>query len=208
MRVYDIIANERRALADMLDTLTPEQLRRPSLCSGWTVREVAAHLVMPLETGLPVLALAIVLARGDFDKANVKLTSRHAARPVGELAGSLRDNAGHRFKPPGMGPEAPLTELLVHGQDIRRPLGIDREFGEERMTIALRFLTETKARWFVTPGRLEGLAFEATDLDWSHGAGATVRGPAEALLLAITGRSAALADLKGDGVPVLAARLT
>jgi uncharacterized protein (TIGR03083 family) len=208
MRVYEIIANERRALADVLDTLTPEQTRRQSLCAGWTVHDVAAHLVMPLETGPPALALALLTARGNFDRANLKLTARHAGRPLIELADSLRRNAEHPFTLPGMGPEAPLTDLLVHGQDIRRPLGIEREFSEERITLALRFLTETRARGFVTRGRLNRLAFEATDLDWSHGGGAAVRGPAEALLLAICGRPAGLDDLHGDGVSVLRGRLT
>ena len=198
-----MIANERRALADVFDKLTSEQLRTPSLCDGWTVHDIAAHLIMPLETRIPSFALALIGARGDFDKANLTLTRRHAARPITDLVDSLRRNAAHRFKPPGMGPEAPLTELLLHGQDIRRPLGIDREFSEERITTSLRFLTETKYRGFVPKGRLDGLAFEATDLDWSHGTGATVRGSAEALLLAISGRTASLSDLSGDGVALL-----
>src|SRR5262245_31231050 len=122
MQVYEMIANERRALADVFDKLTPEQLRTPSLCDGWTVHDVAAHLIMPLETGIPSIALAILTARGDFDKANLKLTRKYAARPISDLVDSLRRNAGHRFTPPGAGPEAPLTDLLIHGQDIRRPL--------------------------------------------------------------------------------------
>lgn len=201
-----MIANERRALADVFDKLTPEQLRTPSLCDGWTVHDIAAHLIMPLETAFPTIALSLIASRGDFDKANVKLTRRHSDRPVTDLVDSLRRNAGHRFKPPGTGPEASLTELLLHGQDIRRPLGLDREFSEERMTTALRFLTESKFRGFVPKGRLDGLAFEATDLDWSHGTGPLVRGRAEALLLAISGRRASLCDLEGDGVAVLRER--
>jgi uncharacterized protein (TIGR03083 family) len=207
MQVYEMIANERRALADVFDKLTPEQLRTPSLCDGWTIHDIAAHLIMPLETGIPTLALSVLASGGDFDKANLKLTGRHARRPITDLVDSLRHNAGHRFKPPGMGPEAPLTELLLHGQDVRRPLGIDREFCEERMTMSLRFLTERRFRGWVPKGLLDGLAFEATDLDWSYGTGATVRGSAEALLMAISGRRASLRDLQGDGVAVLQERL-
>jgi uncharacterized protein (TIGR03083 family) len=207
MQVYEMIANERRALADVVDELTPEQLRTQSLCGAWTVRDVIAHLVMPLDSGKPALALALISARGDFHRANRVLTGRHATRPVAELAGSLRRGAQHRFRPPGMGPEAPLTDLLVHGQDIRRPLGLGREFGAERITLALRFLTERKARGFVPAGRLDGRRFEATDLDWSYGRGPAVRGPAEALLLAVTGRPVALDDLDGDGVAALRTRV-
>jgi uncharacterized protein (TIGR03083 family) len=206
MQVYEMIANERRALADVFDKLTPEQLRTPSLCDGWTVHDIAAHLIMPLKTGFPTIALSLIASRGDFDRANLKLTRRHAARPITDLVDTLRREAAHRFTPPGTGPEASLTELLLHGQDIRRPLGIDREFSEERIAAALRFLTESKFRGFVPKGRLDGLAFEATDLVWTYGTGAPVRGRAEALLLAISGRRASLRELEGDGVAVLQER--
>lgn len=104
-------------MADLLSGLTREQLATPSLCAQWTVHDVAAHLVVPLEVGLPRFALTVLACRGDVDRAVVHLTARQARRPVDELVEVLRRRAGSRSTPPGAGPEAPLTDLLVHGCD-------------------------------------------------------------------------------------------
>ncbi len=206
MRAVDTfaaIADERRELAGFAAGLTAEQQRVQSLCSAWTVHDVLAHLVMPLEVGIPRFALAMLVARGNFDRANVRLTSGVARRPFGELVEVLRQKAGSRFTPPGAGPEAPLTDLLVHGWDVRRPLGLPRTVPEERLRVALDHLATGGGAGIVPRGRLDGLRLEATDLDWAHGQGAPVRGTAEALLLSVSGRSAALEDLAGPGVPIL-----
>ena len=143
MQVIEMIADERRMLADILVTLTPEQLATPSLCGVWTVHDIAAHLLMPLVT-------------------------RIADRPIGDIAQGLHDEAENPFSPPGMGLEAPLTDLLVHGQDLRRPLRLDREIPHERADVSLTFLTTTP-RGFVPKDRLAGLALSATDLPFSFG---------------------------------------
>jgi uncharacterized protein (TIGR03083 family) len=204
--VFGMIAEERRALADLLDTLTPEQWATPSLCAGWTVREVAAHLVVPFEVSVPSLMLRLVRSLGSYDRAMDGATREVAARPTTELAARLRANADHRFTPPMSGPEAPLTDVVVHGQDIRRPLGIAHGIEPEHLRVALDRMAGG-ALGFVPRSRVAGLRFEATDLDWSAGDGALVRGPAEAILLAITGRPVALADLEGDGADRLADRI-
>ena len=100
---------------------------------------------------------------------------------------------------------APLTDLTVHGQDIRRPLGLSRTFEADRQRAVLDFLTSTKARWGFTPRdrSWDGLRWEATDLDWSSGSGRPVCGPAEAIMLLLTGRPVALADVTGEGVQQL-----
>ncbi|MGY1815764.1 maleylpyruvate isomerase family mycothiol-dependent enzyme [Blastococcus sp. SYSU D00820] len=206
MDVFAAIADERRGLAELVSGLTGEQLATQSLCSAWTVHDVVAHLVVPLQVSMPRFALAMLRSRGDFDRANVRLTREQARRPVGELVGVLRQRAGSRFTPPGAGPEAPLTDLLVHGLDIRWPLDIPRDVPEERLRTSLTALATTGAGGIVRRGALDGLRFEADDLDWASGDGPVVRGPAEALLLAMTGRSAALAALAGDGVPALSGR--
>jgi uncharacterized protein (TIGR03083 family) len=203
---FGMIAEERRALADLLDTLTPEQWATPSLCAGWTVREVAAHLVVPFEVSVPSLMLRLVRSLGSYDRAMDGATREVAARPTTELAARLRANADHRFTPPMSGPEAPLTDVVVHGQDIRRPLGIAHGIEPEHLRVALDRMAGG-ALGFVPRSRVAGLRFEATDLDWSAGDGALVRGPAEAILLAITGRPVALADLDGDGADRLADRI-
>ncbi|WP_204261446.1 maleylpyruvate isomerase family mycothiol-dependent enzyme [Blastococcus saxobsidens] len=206
MDTFAEIADERRGLADLMAGLTSEQQAAQSLCSAWRVHDVVAHLVMPLEVGMPRFALAMLLCRGNFDRANVRLTRELARRPFEELTELLRRKADSRFTPPGLGPEAPLTDLLVHGLDIRRPLGLTREVPEQRLRTALAFVATAGGGGPVAEGRLDGLRFEATDVDWAHGSGPSVRGGAEDLLLAITGRSVALDQLTGDGVPTLRSR--
>jgi uncharacterized protein (TIGR03083 family) len=201
------IADERRDLADLLSGLTAEQLATPSLCDEWTVHEVAAHLIMPLEVSMPRFLLTLLACRGDFDRANVRLTRNLARRPIEKIVEVLRRKAASRFTPPGSGPEAPLTDLLVHGADIRWPLRLPRNIPEERLQTSLTFLTGPSAGRLAGEGRLDGLRFEADDLDWTSGDGPIVTGTAEALLLAITGRAAALGVLSGDGLPTLRARL-
>jgi uncharacterized protein (TIGR03083 family) len=202
------IADERRGLAALASELTSEQRATPSLCRGWSVHDVVAHLVVPLEVGMPKFVLAMLASRGNFDRANVRLTREQARRPLVELTDVLRRKADSRFTPPGSGPEAPLTDLLVHGLDIRWPLGLPRDIPEERLNKSLTFLTAAPAGAVVAKGTLDGVRFEADDVDWAHGSGPAVRGNAEALLLAITGRATALGHLSGDGVPVLRGRLS
>ena len=201
------IADERRGLADLLSGLTAEQQATQSLCSEWRVHDVVAHLVVPLEVGIPRFAVAMLGSRGNFDRANVRLAGRQARRPFGELLEVLRRKAGSRFTPPGAGPEAPLTDVLVHGLDIRWPLGLARVVPEHRLRTSLDHVSDPASRGVVPKGALDGLRFEADDVDWTHGSGPVVRGPAEALLLALTGRPTALDRLTGDGAPTLRARL-
>ena len=206
MSLFETFADERRGLADLADTLTEEQLRTPSLMPTWTVRDVVAHLTLGLEVSTLRFAVTLLLARGSFEVAADRLTWWMARRPVRELADILRRKAEHRFTPPGMGPEAPLTETLVHGLDLRRPLGIRRTLQEERTRICLDFLARTDAPGFVRPQWREGLRFEATDFHWSYGEGPVLRGPPDSLMLALTGRTLAMSELEGNGVNVLRER--
>jgi uncharacterized protein (TIGR03083 family) len=201
------IADERRRLAALVSELTAAQQATQSLCSEWNVRDVVAHLVVPLEVSIPKFVLAMLACRGNFDRANVRLAREQARRPFGELTEVLRRKADSRFTPPGLGPEAPLTDLVVHGLDIRWPLGLQRDIPAERLRKVLIFLTATPGGGVVPKGALDRLRFEATDIDWAHGSGPTVSGHAEALLLAITGRTAALGHLSGQGVSTLRSRL-
>jgi len=208
-----MVAQERRSLADLLDELTAGQLHSASLCRGWTVHDVAAHVVMVLEVGTAEVLRALAVARGSYDRANVALTRRWARRPAADLAASLRRRAESRFTPPGQGPQAPLTDTLVHELDIVRPLGIARALPAEPLRLALDFLMQPRpvsggpAPTMVPKGLLNGLRLHATDLDWQAGRGAEVSGRADDLLLAITGRAAAADRLAGDGTALLRRRL-
>lgn len=208
MDTFAEIADERRGLADQLSGLTDEQRAAPSLCSTWSVKDVAAHLIVPLEVSIPRFMLAMLACGGNFDRANLRLTRQQTGRPFEEIVEVLRQKADDRFTPPGGGPEAPLTDVLVHGLDIRWPLGLTRQIPEDRLQKVLTFLTTPGARSVVPKGRLDGLRLAASDLDWAYGDGPTVAGRAEALLLAMAGRRAALDQLTGDGVATLRDRLS
>ena len=208
--VFDAVADERRVLADVLDGLTDAQWATPSLCGAWDVRGVAAHLVAPTITGIPEILWLVLRARGNFDRSNVSLTDRVVRRHGERLPQMLRDNADHRFTPPGVGPIAPLTDLLIHGQDIRRPLGIERSFDPDRQRAALDFLNSPASRRGFAPLRVP-VRWVADDVDWSSDPASgdlpTVSGTAEALMLALTRRAVAVDDLSGAGVDVVRAAL-
>jgi uncharacterized protein (TIGR03083 family) len=207
MSTLEMIANERRLLADLLDTLTAEQLATRSLCGDWTVQQVAGHLLMPIETPLPRFLLAAVRARGNFDVANDRMSRSFARRPVAQIAAGLRAKADSRFHPPTFGHEAPLSELLLHGQDLRRPLGLTWQFPLDGLTVVLNMLAGPNAhRGFVPRGRLAGLRLQATDVDWTSGEGELVSGPGASLAYAMAGRAVALDELRGPGVDTLRAR--
>ncbi len=203
--LWAAIADERRALADLLAGLTPEQWETPSLCGAWTVKEVAVHLLPTVGKGLAEFGVAMVRARGNFHRANLAVASRHAAALGAEdVVAALRDGAGSRFTPPGVGVIGPYTDVLAHGEDIRVPLGLDDDRPAERWRPALDFLFTRTARTGFLPAAPPDLWYQATDIEWQHGAADVVSGPAAALALALTGRTARLDELDGPGQNVLA----
>lgn len=124
---WDLVATERRRLADELDGLTDEQWSSPSRCDAWTVHQLAAHLIMPFELSLPRFFVRLLRHRFDFDAVAVAASNEIAERrrPV-EILRVLRDHADDRWTPPapGLGVETVLAEVVVHGQDIRNALGL------------------------------------------------------------------------------------
>ena len=208
MDVWAETAATRRETADYLETLDDQAWETPSLCGGWKVKDVAAHLVMPLTVPLRKVVVKMAANGFSFDKANDKMSRQIAATtPRAELIAALRTNADKRFKPPGGTPEMPLADAVIHSSDIRRPLNAPAVLPGSRAEAVLNFLAHGKNRGFVAKNRLEGLRFEATDLDWNSGnEGQLVRGPAEALIMVMSGRNVALDDLDGDGVEVLRSR--
>jgi uncharacterized protein (TIGR03083 family) len=208
MDINAAIAAERRRVAVLVGSLSPAQLEVPSLCGAWTVRQVAGHLVATLTPVPPRQILTVFVTSGfRLHRANARLAAVVARRAPAELASALRHDAGDRSRPPIVGYPGRLTDLQVHGQDMRRPLGLPHGLDLDRVRVSLDFLTGGRAIGFTPRRRLAGLRLEATDLRWSWGTGALLTGPAEALMMAATGRRAALADLDGPGVRLLAARL-
>ncbi|MFE6510123.1 maleylpyruvate isomerase family mycothiol-dependent enzyme [Nocardioides sp. NPDC057767] len=201
-------AANRRLLADFFDGLDESQLETQSLCSAWTVREVLGHSAMPFSVGIGRLLWRTLLAGGSIDRASSAIAEEQARRPVAELTGLLRTYAGKRVPAPGVGPMGQFTDHCIHLRDCARPLGLDTDVALEDWRAVLDWLPTKQASLGVVPaGRLDGLALRASDQDWSWGEGAEVTGPSEALAMALSGRSVALADLDGPGVGTLRERV-
>lgn len=197
--------DERADLADLLATLTPAQWDAPSLCAGWRVRDVVAHMFSYEE--LSTVGLVARFVRGGIlpDRVNGAGVAAYAGHSPDDLLALVRDHQQPRGLTAGFGGRIALTDGVIHQQDIRRPLGLPREIPADRLRVALDF-----ARTAPTIGaakRVRGLALAATDLDWSAGTGPVVEGPAESLLMAIAGRRGTTQELTGPGRPVLAARV-
>jgi len=203
--VWQAIDAQKSSLADLLDDLSEEEWRQPSLCAGWSVRDVAAHLTLQhisVRTGVAEM----VRARGSVDRMIHDAACRRATRPTAELVGLIRVQLGSRRHPPGVSYLEALTDALVHSQDIAVPLGRPRPMPPAvAATAANRVLT---MRFPPNPWRrLDDFRLIATDTDWAAGSGPEVRGPMEALLLVLTGRPVALPRLSGTGADALATRL-
>ena len=205
--VFSAVANERRDIAALIDGLDGAQLATPSLCAGWDVKTVAAHLVSVFADSFWVFQWTAI-RRGGVHRAIDELARRRAQQPAAHIADCLRQGADHQLSPPITGPLSGLTDVLVHGGDIRIPLGQPYEPDPQLCALALDFLTGARALGFVPFGRLRGIRLQAGDIDRSWGRGAEIRGPVRALLLAVTGRGALLDRLDGPGLRVLTNRLT
>ena len=203
--VWRAIDAERLGLADLLDDLTAGQWEVPSLCAGWRVRDVAAHLTLA-HTGTIVAAAAFLRARGSFDRMIYDTAVRQARLPADRYPALLRGMAGSRKKAPGISHLEPLIDLLVHGQDIAIPLGLDRTMPVPAAVAAAGRIWPDLYP-FRARRRLTGIRLVATDCSWSAGAGLLAEGPIAAILLALTGRPAAADRLSGPGVPELRMRL-
>jgi uncharacterized protein (TIGR03083 family) len=200
------VAAERRRLADHVADLTDEQWATPSLCAAWTVRDVVAHLTLTTRTSVPRLLRAAVRARGSFDRMEVDLAAEQAAaHTTAELVELLRRSATSTRRVPASTPMDPLMDLVVHGQDVARPLR--RRYVSPPEVVAACLAYVAVNRFMGGPRRLAGVRLVSTDTGWTLGAGAELRGPDVDLLLVAAGRRAGLAALEGPGAAVLGGRL-
>lgn len=205
MPYLELVRAEREDFADLLAELTPGEWAAPSLCAGWSVRDVAAHCIS--FEGIPPRGLAARFLRGRLqtDRINAHAVADLADRSPQQIIAAFRDNAEPHGLTAGFGGRIALTDNMIHQQDIRRPLGRPRRVPPDRLRVALdfvRFAPTIRGAW-----RTRGVRLVSTDLDWSFGRGPEVCGPAEALLLLMAGRRAAMADVDGPGTPRLGSRL-
>ena len=195
---------ERAALADDLAGLDDAQWAQPSLCGRWVIEEVVAHLTAAASIG-PVRWFASVLGtRFDFDLHNDRRLAEHRGTTPAETLERFRRVTTSTTAP--LGPTAAwLGEVVVHAQDIRRPLGIVRTPAVDVVTLVADFYAR---RDFAVRSRsvINGLRLEATDGSFAAGTGPLVSGTTLALTMAIAGRRAYCDDLAGPGVHTLRAR--
>jgi uncharacterized protein (TIGR03083 family) len=200
------LAREERAeFATFLAGLTPEQWDAPTLCAGWAVRDVVAHVIGFDAMGIG--GFAANLARSGFrpDRANQRAVDVFRDHSPAGLVDLVR-----RYETPHgltalFGARIALTDGAIHQQDIRRPLGMPRTIPEERLCEVLDYA-------MVAPpvgasSRIRGLRLVATDVAWMRGRGPEVTGPGESLLMAAAGRAEALDELDGPGRDTLAQRV-
>ena len=202
--VWPTIHAERKALAADLEGITDEQWATPSMCSGWTVRDVLAHMTSAAKITPPKFVGALIGSGFSFEKAQTKgIAAERGAAPAETLA-RFKEQVASSKHPPGPN-DTWLGEIIVHSEDIRRPLGIAHEYPTDAAVQAANFYKGSNLI-IGSKKRVAGIKLRATDADWSFGDGPEVSGPIVSLVLAMTGRKPALDGLSGDGVATLRSR--
>jgi len=191
------VAAEFVALADLLDSATDAQWDAPSLCAGWRVREVVAHMTMAARYPEDKFMAELRRCDFDFDRLSNEIASRDAELPASELVASLRSDVMQHWTPPGGGWHGALNHVVIHGLDVTVPLGVPRRSSDDTIRIVLDDLTSGGVQeHFGTD--IEGRSLQATDLDWSYGSGPPLRGAAEDLALVLCGRAVPAGRLEGE----------
>jgi uncharacterized protein (TIGR03083 family) len=197
----------RAAMADTIEHLTPAQWSTDSLCEGWTIGQLSAHILAAAEQTGGHFAWAMVSTGFRFNAAMERDIRDRAGLPPSQIAHRLRQRTTTTNHPPAP-VLAMLGEIVVHGEDLRRPLGLPSWAADDDACNAC--LDMYVKATFPVGGkkRIEGLRLVTTDTGWSYGTGPEVSGPAMSLILAMTGRAAGADDLTGDGAPTMRSRLT
>ena len=199
----------RRAIARLFAQLDDEQLSTPSLCTGWTCRDVLGHLVMSLDLSVPRFLLEVARDRGRAAVTSDRLARAYGAQPVPELVRWLDERSDIALSPPGVGAHGPFADSCIHMRDVAIPLHMPTGPPVQDWVRVLDFLVTPRAltAGFLPRGRLDGLQLRASDDTWSRGSGDLVTGTSEVLAMSLTGRPALLDHLAGTGAATLRQRV-
>ncbi|TFD73156.1 maleylpyruvate isomerase family mycothiol-dependent enzyme [Cryobacterium gelidum] len=196
--IWAIVHKERDALIQDLKALNTQQWTTPSLGPGWDIHAVLAHRVYDAKTTRIGFVSRMIAAGFDFDRINAAGIARERSTDPTQTLANFQGVRSRTTSAP-----APLVtrlvEVFAHGEDIRRPLGIDHEYPVAEVAIALRYQAKTSVKLGGGKERLEGLRIIATDTVFDEGVGKEVRGTAIALLLAASGRPVHTGELIGPG---------
>jgi uncharacterized protein (TIGR03083 family) len=201
---WPLIHAEREALAADLAALDDAQWATPSLCAGWSVREVLGHMIVTAKMTPPKFIAQLAGSGFKFNELAARNVRRETAGTPAETLAEFRRLVTSTSHPPGPG-ETWLGETIVHAEDIRRPLGITRNYPAAAVLRVADFFKGSNLL-IGARKRIAGLSLRATDAQWSTGSGPEVAGPAISLVMAMTGRAAALDDLSGEGLATLRTR--
>ncbi|MFI7530774.1 maleylpyruvate isomerase family mycothiol-dependent enzyme [Nocardia salmonicida] len=184
--ILDHSVAERARLAGLLADLSAGQWGTPSLCEGWAIREVVAHITVPYRTSGPRMMLGLARARFNINRyCDIAARADTARLSDAELLNSLRDNITHPWRPPGGGTAGALSHYVIHGLDITEPLGLPAA-PTDRIATVLAHVEPKGLSFFGVD--LTGIRLQATDADYTIGEGAPIALPAKDILLTITGR--------------------
>ena len=206
MDEWAAIEQERLALAEDLASLPADAWDQPSLCAEWKVRDVVAHLIeaTTITTGQ---ALGGLVRNGlNFNRFMARAAQAKGASEPATLLAELRSAAPSRKSPPMTKPADVLLDTVCHAQDIRRPLGLTREYPDASMQAAADRL-KGYGFPFGTKKLIAGLRLAATDSTWTTGDGPEVTGLLEALVMTMAGRRGVVDELSGPGTETLRSRL-
>ena len=205
--VWRAIDDQRRRLAEVLEDLSEQEWRHPSLCRGWIVRQVAAHVALQNTTwSMMPRAVLDMVKSGGMNGAIHEMACRHAENPTSLIIAEIRDRIGVWRPLPSLTYPDTAVDYLVHAQDIAVPLGRRLDMPADAAVVAANRVW-TSGRMFQARKKLAGYRLVATDTTWNAGHGQEVTGPISALLLLVTGRPAALARLSGAGAAALQERI-
>ncbi len=202
--VWPDVHQERQALLELLETLTPEQWDAPSLCAEWRVRDVVGHMVSETHMTVTQAAWGFITSGFRINRYLAKDARQRGAAPIAKLLEDFRGVVRARTHLPGLSSLSMLEDIVIHQADIRRPLDQLRRIPIGRMVSVADDLWSN--RFFPGPKLFHGIRALATDADWSAGDGLDVTGPIEAVVLTLAGRFAALDHLEGDGLATLLMR--
>ena len=192
-----VVAAEFLALADLLESAADAQWDTPSLCAGWRVREVIAHMTMAARYSEEEFMAELRRCEFDFGRLSNEIAGRDAGLPTSELVANLRSEVMQHWTPPGGGYHGALNHVVIHGLDVTVPLGVPRRSPDDTIRVVLDDLTQGDVhQHFGT--NVAGRSLQATDLDWSYGSGPALRGAAGDLALVLCGRTLPAGRVEGE----------
>ena len=196
--IWSVVHEERRALIHDVALLTPKQWKTASLCSGWDVHDVVAHFIDSAKTTRRGFFRRMIASGFDFDRDNIDGIAREKAPNPADTLAEFRAVVARKSTPPA-NLATRLVEVFVHGEDVRQPLEIIREYPPVHVAKALAYQVKTSVKIGGGKELAKGWRLVATDTAFEHGDGLEVRAPAIVLLLAVSGRPFAVSRLSGAG---------